>query len=256
MPSSSHSSIRFFEVYADFNGLRETCNRFNLYDPLKTMNLDNGSYYHTLANTPSFQPQRQIIDHVEPCIDVQNCSHIHIELNGSLYHSQIAFRKPTVSMELMETANQNIIEIVCGPSLHQVKEFNILPTNILKVHYPSKNSDYISVTLVSEGDELKNGAVSIFLTAVSAKPERRDTNEIRLPNIKISKNLLQGRTKGYQFYLVYALISDGVEISSTRSTYFHIWSNVNQEGFPRQERMERIRERKQSNRKRRKLSCK
>eukprot|EP00029_Vermamoeba_vermiformis_P007325 TRINITY_DN313_c0_g1_i1.p1 TRINITY_DN313_c0_g1~~TRINITY_DN313_c0_g1_i1.p1 ORF type:complete len:312 (+),score=68.54 TRINITY_DN313_c0_g1_i1:142-1077(+) len=125
--------------------------------------------------------------------------------------------------------------MVVGPGRHQVKEFNILPINLLRVHYPAKSSDYILVKLICD-KKLRKEEREIFMTAVSPQHSVNDKGEVTLPNLKISQTMLPGRTKGFKFVLTYTLISDGQEVERLVSEPFHIWSNVNQKGYPRKER--------------------
>jgi hypothetical protein len=93
---------------------------------------------------------------------------------------------------------------------------------------------------------------TIFVTAVSAKHAADDDSEIILQNLKISKEMLQGRTKGFKFHLTYTVVTGGVETETIKSKSFYIWSNVKQTGFPRNERDKYLEQRKLVNRGKRK----
>jgi hypothetical protein len=140
---------------------------------------------------------------------------------------------------------------MAGPGRHQVKDFNILPINILKVAYEARDEDYILIRLVCD-QRMKLRDRKIFVTAVSAKHNVDNDSEIVLQNLKISKDMLQGRTKGFQFFLTYTLIAGGREAETIKSHPFYIWSNVKQLGFPRHERDKYLEQRKQINRGKRK----
>lgn len=143
------------------------------------------------------------------------------------------------------------MSLLCGPEPNQVKEFNILPTNYIKIHYLAKLTDYILVRLVNTDKEQYYNQSSIFMGATCAVGDRDHRHLVRLPNMKITKADLHGRTKGYLYYLTYTLVVDGIEVFTIRSNDFHIWSNVNQEGFPREQRQMNIRKRKEANIRRR-----
>lgn len=188
---------------------------------------------------------------ITECPYPDNCPNLHIDINGILYHRYTP--QNSYSKEIAPT-QQNYMELITGPSQHQIKEFNILPTNVIKIHYKAKVSDYISVTLCRDDSNEDDHTNNVFLTAFSAIPDNESQSQIVLPNIKISKSVLQGRTKGFKFYLKYTLVSNGVEIYNLYSQLFYIWSNVNQAGFPREQRELYLLERKMSNiRKRKRL---
>lgn len=146
---------------------------------------------------------------------------------------------------------QSRIEVVQGPAKHQVKEFNILPNNVIHVKYTPKNSDYILIRLICDKKMRKREKV-IFLSAVSPKHAVNQEGEIVLQNLKISKEMLQGRTKGFKFCLAYTLVENGKEVETIKSNTFYIWSNVNQPGFPRKQREQYLAQRIRNNKNKRK----
>lgn len=127
------------------------------------------------------------------------------------------------------------ITLLVGPGEHQVKDFNILPINILRINYESKSSDYIVVHLLCDA-KMKRATRDIFMTAVSAHHLMHDNKRAVLPALKISQQMLRGRTKGFLFQLRYTLVVDGRELESLLSEPFYLWSNVSQRSFPRHER--------------------
>lgn len=143
------------------------------------------------------------------------------------------------------------VQILAGPAKHQVKEFNILPNNVLCVNYEPKNSDYILIRLICD-KKMRRREKVIFMSAVSAKHAANEDSEIILHNLKISKEMLQGRTKGFKFCLAYTLVCDGKEVETIKSNTFYIWSNVNQPGFPRKQREQYLAQRIKANKRRRK----
>jgi hypothetical protein len=143
------------------------------------------------------------------------------------------------------------VEVTCGPAKHQVKEFNILPNNTLCINYEPKNSDYILIRLLCD-KKMRRREKVIFMSAVSAKHAANEDGQIVLHNLKISKEMLQGRTKGFKFCLAYTLVVDGKEVETIKSNTFYIWSNVNQPGFPRKQREQYLAQRIKANKRRRK----
>jgi len=127
------------------------------------------------------------------------------------------------------------ISLLVGPGEHQVKDFNILPINILRINYDSKSSDYIVVHLICDL-KMKRVTREIFMTAVSSHHLSHDSKRAVLPALKISQQMLRGRTKGFLFQLRYTLVVDGREVESLHSEPFYLWSNVSQRSFPRHER--------------------
>ena len=127
------------------------------------------------------------------------------------------------------------ISLLVGPGEHQVKDFNILPINILRINYDSKSSDYIVVHLICDL-KMKRTTREIFMTAVSSHHLSHDSKRAVLPALKISQQMLRGRTKGFLFQLRYTLVVDGREVESLHSEPFYLWSNVSQRSFPRHER--------------------
>lgn len=145
------------------------------------------------------------------------------------------------------------ITINTGPEPNQVKEFNILPTITVNVNYLANPSDYIVARLQSDHNESdEREKLSIFMGATCAVGEKGNRFRVRFPNMKISKTALHGRTKGYTFYIMFTLVIRGREVYSIPSNNFYIWSNVNQVGFPREERKLNIKKRKELNTNRRK----
>lgn len=120
-----------------------------------------------------------------------------------------------------------------GPGEHQIKEYNIHPVNVLTVKYNAQSSDIVLVKLVCDKD-MNREDPEIFLVAVSPKFSPDDSNRIFLPNLKISKEMLRGRTKGFKFRLEYSLLVKGEAVYKILSDSFYLWSNVNQTGFPRE----------------------
>lgn len=127
------------------------------------------------------------------------------------------------------------ITLLVGPGEHQVKDFNILPINVLRINYDSKSSDYIVVHLLCDV-KMKRTTRDIFMTAVSAHHLTHDNKRAVLPALKISQQMLRGRTKGFLFQLRYTLVVDGRELEALHSEPFYLWSNVSQRSFPRHER--------------------
>lgn len=157
----------------------------------------------------------------------------------------IPFRDPLVPIK------GHFIEVKNGPGRHQVKDFNVLPINILRVVYDARDEDYVLIRLHCD-DRMKLRDSRIFVHAVSAKHNIDNDGEIVLQNLKISKDMLHGRTKGFHFMLTYTLIAGGREAETIASHPFYIWSNVKQQGFPRGERDKYLEARKQINRGKRK----
>lgn len=127
------------------------------------------------------------------------------------------------------------MSLLVGPGEHQVKDFNILPINILRINYDSKSSDYIVVHLLCDV-KMKRATRDIFMTAISAHHLTHDNKRAVLPALKISQQMLRGRTKGFLFQLKYTLVVDGHELETLHSEPFYLWSNVSQRSFPRHER--------------------
>jgi hypothetical protein len=151
----------------------------------------------------------------------------------------------------LKNLNRRIV-VVKGPAKHQVKEFNVLPNNVLSVNYEPKNSDYILIRLLCD-KKMRRREKIIFMSAVSAKHSSSEPGgNIILNNLKISKDMLQGRTKGFKFCLAYTLVVDGKEVETIKSNTFYIWSNVNQPGFPRKQRETYLAQRIQANQSKRK----
>lgn len=148
----------------------------------------------------------------------------------------VAIKKEILGFEPKgKQESQSYFTLVVGPGKHQVKEFNILPINVVKLKYEAKSSDYMVVKLICD-KKMNKPESEIFITAVSAYHSQEDPNSIYFPNLKISQQMLRGRTKGYNFRLKFVLVVDGVEVEKVESEEFYLWSNVNQKGFPREER--------------------
>jgi hypothetical protein len=70
-----------------------------------------------------------------------------------------------------------------------VKEFNVLPINVIQVNYQARPSDYILIKLIVDR-KLRKEDREIFMTAVSPQHAVNEKNEIILPNLKISTPLV------------------------------------------------------------------
>jgi hypothetical protein len=139
--------------------------------------------------------------------------------------------------------------VVTGPWSHQLKDSTILPVNVLDLQCQNLSaSDFISITLVCDPGYGKR--TSIFLGAVAAL-SHDSRGVIQCPTLKVSKAMLPGRTKGFQFRLKYALISGEEETATATSEAFSIWANAYQDGFPLQEHEMHIQHRAATNRKKR-----
>jgi hypothetical protein len=144
------------------------------------------------------------------------------------------------------------MELPDGPARHQVKEFNILPITKLKLNYRPCNSHFIVVNLLCDRRMRRPESV-IFLMAISAKRMMDErSSDIEVENLKISKEMVQGRTKGFKFHLLFTLMAGASPIASIKSEGFFLWSNISQAGFPRHQRERYLEERKQAKRTRRK----
>jgi len=144
---------------------------------------------------------------------------------------------------------KNPIILQMGPGEHQIKDYNFQPVNILYVNYTAQSSDYISVKLICD-PKMNRVDPEVFILAFSPAFAVDESNLVFLPNLKISKEMLKGRTKGFNFYLEYSLIVKGNEVHSVRSNPFRLWSNVNQTGFPREKREEYVTQTETINKKR------
>nr|QYA18833.1 hypothetical protein KOM_12_565 [Clandestinovirus] len=144
------------------------------------------------------------------------------------------------------------MNLIVGPAEHQIKDFLIVPNNVLSMNGTPKEGDYIVVKLIC--DKAVCSQREIFLTAVSPKYSRNADNETEIPNLKITKYMTPGKTKGFKFAFTYTLYSEDKPVERLVSTPFHLWSNVKQKGFPRSSRDHLIVQRtKQNANKRRRL---
>jgi hypothetical protein len=175
--------------------------------------------------------------------------------------------------EPVHSTNRLMI-IVESPAYHQVKDFNLLPHLCLRVRRDAqirlahrqldedepdddndveslKREDYITIRLVCEEGNPKRPKCPIFLAAVPVLYKRNDTEDIVLTSLKVTQSMLPGRTKGYKFYLLATLIHNDQQVDYVLSHPFLLWSNVNQEGFPREDRANFLKARFLFNKKRR-----
>jgi hypothetical protein len=136
--------------------------------------------------------------------------------------------------------------IATGPWTHQVKDSNLLPTSIVRVN-PSTatSSDFIIARLVCDPLYRLNGV--IFLGAIPSL-YADEKGCVVLPSLKITKAMLPGRTKGFDFRVLYTYLKNGVEVEHVLSASFAIWANAYQSGFPLQEHSQQIEKRTQINR--------
>lgn len=121
-----------------------------------------------------------------------------------------------------------LLELVTGPEPHQVKDWFITPTNVLRLNMEPSSSDVIVVYLKCE-DNMGLSDSEIFLGAFSAKFNLVRTDCVYLYNLKITKEMVQGPTKGYKFSLLYSLVSKDKEIFRFCSNAFCLYSRS---GFP------------------------
>jgi hypothetical protein len=145
------------------------------------------------------------------------------------------------------------ISVFTGPWTHQVKDSNLLPLSVIRVHDASVSSgDFVIARLVCDPEYRKNGTV--FLGAAPCL--YRDENGcVVLPSLKITKAMLPGRTKGFDFRVMYTYIKSGVEVEHVISDVFSIWANAYQSGFPLEEHSKQIEKRTEINKhKKRKIS--
>lgn len=115
-------------------------------------------------------------------------------------------------------------DIEVGPDEHQIKGWNITPTNILKINFQPSNSDVIAVSLRCD-ESMGLSDPDIFLGASSPKFNISPNNLLYLPFLKISKEMLQGPTKNFEFKLVYSLIVNGKVVHRMFSRPFKIFTN-------------------------------
>lgn len=120
--------------------------------------------------------------------------------------------------------DKKYFEIEIGPNQYQVKDWFITPTNKLKINFDPATSDVISVYLKCDPTMgLKDP--EIFLGAVSPKFNLSENRCICIPNLKISKEMIQGPTKGFKFRLKYSLLSKGKEVAKVFSEPFLLFSS-------------------------------
>lgn len=164
-----------------------------------------------------------------------------------------------------------LIDFSAAPAYHQVKDFNLLPHLQLSVRREAgipvsvdmmekgsrlemeslKREDYITIRLVSEKSNPRTPKCPIFLAAVPVLYRRNETEDIILSSLKVTQSMLPGRTKGFKFYLLATLIHNDQQVDYVLSHPFLLWSNVNQVGFPREDRAHFLKARIEQNKKRR-----
>ena len=140
-------------------------------------------------------------------------------------------RLPILTLKL----DGHILSLERQPTEHQVKDFNIIPTPVVKLNatiQAPRACDFVTAHL--HCDENMRQDDSIFLAALNAK--LITNNELPFINLRVTKDMLKGRTKGYSFVLRFTYVSDGQEIDTIYTTPFWLFSNVNQAGFPKSER--------------------
>lgn len=91
----------------------------------------------------------------------------------------------------------------------------------------------------------------MFLAAVPVLWTASEAEDIILTNLKVTQSMMPGRTKGFKFYLLVTLIHNDQQIDFVLSHPFLLWSNVNQEGFPRDDRARFLKARIETNKRRR-----
>lgn len=124
------------------------------------------------------------------------------------------------------------LKVETQPQEYQVKDFNVLPTLVIKVSNPSRarNCDHVAAFLYC--DEHLNLDDAFFLAALNAR--HAPNGELHFNNLRISKEMLHGRTKGFSFVIGFSYITaKGETIDTVYTTPFWLFSNVNQEGFPK-----------------------
>lgn len=118
------------------------------------------------------------------------------------------------------------------PQEYQVKDFNILPTLVLRVLDPMRARHCDRVAAFLYCDEHLNLEDPFFLAALNAR--HAPNGELHFNNLRVSKDMLHGRTKGYSFVIGFSYITaNGVTLDTVYTTPFWLFSNVNQEGFPK-----------------------
>lgn len=124
------------------------------------------------------------------------------------------------------------LRVETQPQEYQVKDFNILPTLVVKVSHPSdaRSCDHVAAFLYC--DESLNLEDAFFLAALNAR--HAPNGELHFNNLRISKEMLQGRTKGFSFVIGFSYVTaKGETVDTVYTTPFWLFSNVNQEGFPK-----------------------
>lgn len=145
--------------------------------------------------------------------------------------SVIIKKEPDISLNQPKkppVPKQCLLELLIGPEQHQVKDWFITPTNALKINIEPSSSDVIAVYLRCE-ESMGLSDPEIFLGAVSPKFNLVGKDCVYIHNLKISKEMVQGPTKGYKFCLMYTLLSRGKEVYRLNSNPFHLYSRS---GFP------------------------
>lgn len=159
----------------------------------------------------------------------------------------------TPDPEYLPKSDSSLISLIAGPEKNQVKDYHILPTNVLHIKHQPNDSDYIVIKLICDKLLMREDR-EIFLHAISAKYAFDGNDCATLPKLKITHFMVPGKTKGLKFALSYTLVSNGVEKERLVSQYFRIWSSVNQSGFPRHIRDYQLAQRAKFNsRKKRKI---
>lgn len=131
----------------------------------------------------------------------------------------------------LDTVNDRILikapqyfKITVGPGAHQVKDRLITPTNELELLYEPSSSEVLAVYLKCD-DSLGLSDSEIFLAAVSPKFNLSDDKSLKLSSLKISKEMIQGPTRGFKFSLLFVLFSQGKEVYRVNSQPFELWSS-------------------------------
>lgn len=126
----------------------------------------------------------------------------------------------------------SLLHLEHQPTEHQVKDFNIIPTPVIKIKANARTCDFVAAHLYC--DESMHLDDPIFLAALNAK--LITNSELAFINLRVTKEMLKGRTKGFSFVISFTYYSDGQELDTIYTTPFWLFSNVNQEGFPKSER--------------------
>lgn len=124
------------------------------------------------------------------------------------------------------------LRIETQPQEYQVKDFNVLPTLVVQVCNPprARNCDHVAAFLYC--DEHLHIDDAFFLAALNAR--HAPNGELHFNNLRISKEMLHGRTKGFSFVIGFSYITNkGETVDTVYTTPFWLFSNVNQEGFPK-----------------------